>query len=166
MGCCCCKGSKGVVPDDAPAPPPQWDPNRPFFYFMSRSTVLESTMPLPRMQELRDSGRLVKKQIDLAAYFGGGPDCKQILFVSQRSDRSGVPDVNGERLRAIQSHLKANPSLQWVWCDYNCMPQKNGDAIENDGRTRIERSEFYWMLSAITNLYLTTPAGGRAALNL
>ena len=148
-------GGGGGGGGGAPAAPlVEWDPRAPYFFLVPRAAVLACDAALPRMQTLRDEGKLVRKQIDLAAAFAGEGIVKQLLFVSHRWEEKGVPDVKGEQLKAMQAYLRAEPTVEYVWYDFSCMAQKESEDV--DGRTPTEKEEFSLMLAAIADLYLTS----------
>jgi hypothetical protein len=135
-----------------------WDDDAPSFYFIPAEWVRAcDTKSLPRMQTLRDVGRLTKIKIPLAsafrepAFYGGGV-IASVLFVSHRWEVPAEPDVEGEQLKAIKAYLEAHPDIKWVWFDYSSMPQKV-DGV--DTRTPKDKAEFQLMLAAITDMYLT-----------
>ena len=133
----------------------EWSEEEPYFYFLPSQVVLDcKTRSLPPMQTLRDVGHLETKKIKLIDAFNGNGIIKNILFVSHRWEEPGRPDVNGVQLKAIQEYLKGHSEIDWVWFDYSSMPQKTGFPF--DTRTREEKAEFELMLSAITDLYLTS----------
>jgi hypothetical protein len=135
-----------------------WDDAAPSFYFIPAEWVRAcNTKSLPRMQTLRDVGRLTKIKIPLASAFHepafrGGGIMANILFVSHRWEVPAQPDVKGEQLKAIKAFLEAHPDIKWVWFDYSSMPQKV-DGV--DTRTPEDKAEFQLMLAAIADLYLT-----------
>jgi hypothetical protein len=131
-----------------------WVKHEPFFYFLPAKYIRElcAEKSLPRMQTLRDAGRLEKMKIPLIDAFRGEGIIKEILFVSHRWEEPYQPDVNGEQLKAIKAYLQKHPDIKWVWFDYSSMPQKvDGD----DTRTPEDKAEFDLMLSLIVDLYLT-----------
>jgi len=105
------------------------------------------------MQQLRDEGKLVKKRIKLSNAFAREGLTQSILFVSHRWEETGEPDGLGTQLRTMKEHLRQHPTIQYVWYDFCCMPQRG--SADADGRTPTEAEEFRHMLSAIADLYLT-----------
>jgi hypothetical protein len=75
--------------------------------------------------------------------------------VADRWEQPSLPDVQGVQLCRIQEYLTQHPHVLWVWYDYSSMPQKDGSATDEDGRTPSERREFKNMLASINDLYLT-----------
>ena len=135
-----------------------WNPHKPTFYFLPTAAVLSATTKqLKRMQELHDSGQLVKMAVDLNDAFQGKGLIRNVLFVSHRWEGSVTPDEAGAQLAALKAHLMAHPEVQYVWFDYACMPQRSESAhrSKTDDRTHAEKAEFDLMLKAITDLYLT-----------
>jgi len=124
---------------------------------LSREVVLQaSTKQLGRMQELRDSHKLLALNIDLKDAFQGKGLIQRILFVSHRWEDFARPDETGAQLAALQEHLKAHPEIQYVWFDYSCMPQRSSCCPpDQDARTPAEKAEFDHMLKAVADLYLT-----------
>ena len=156
MGC-----ASSRPPDDVSAAQVQvlvssWDKHEPFFYFVRRTTVLSCTTPsLPRMQELRDGGKLTKIHVSLTAAFRGEGIIKSILFVSHRWEEKESPDIQGAQLKALQEYLWDHPEAEYIWFDYSCMPQWHAGKDGKNGRTPAEDREFEHMLGAIADLYLT-----------
>jgi hypothetical protein len=135
-----------------------WNPHKPTLYFLPPAAVLSATTKqLKRMQELHDSGQLVKMAVDLNDAFQGKGLIQNVLFVSHRWEGSVTPDEAGAQLAALKAHLMAHPEVQYVWFDYACMPQRSESAhrSKTDDRTHAEKAEFDLMLKAITDLYLT-----------
>ena len=93
-----------------------WREDAPAFYFLSAEFVLHEckATSLPRMQELRDNGRLTRIEIPLADAFRGDGIIRQVLFVSHRSETEKA----GVQLRAIRKHLETHPTIKWVWFEY------------------------------------------------
>ena len=109
--------------------------------------------PIPRMQELRDSGSLEKRLVDLGEAFQGKGCALDTLFISHRWEEPTNPDPGCTQLVAIQAFLEEHPEIGWVWYDYMCLPQKERDG--KDERTEEERDEFDAQLPTVGNLYLS-----------
>jgi len=137
-----------------------WDSNSPSFYFLPVEYVLglSDGGVLPRFQELGDVVR--RMQIPLFDSFRGRGIIRNVLFISHRWEEPGMPDLEGEQLRAIQAYLKGDSSIKWVWYDFSCMPQQDYTKFLETGgsetRTHAEKAEFNLMLKSITDLYLTS----------
>ena len=133
-----------------------WDPLKPTFYLLRRTTVLVcSTKSLPRMQELRSKRQLEKHKIPFSDAFRGQGILQKTLFVSHTWEATGAPDTEGAQLAAIQSHLKEHQEIEYVWYDYACLPQSDETSDGLDGRSGVEMEECRLMTIAMVDLFLT-----------
>jgi len=104
---------------------------------------------IPRFQELvLLDGVLHRTTVPfLNAFRGDYMLDDEYLIVSHRWFYTHMPD-DGSQQAAICNHLRAHPSIKYVWFDYWCMPQ-------GDDKKPAEKELFGWMLSNINILYVS-----------
>jgi len=115
------------------------------FYFVPVHVLKEAT-ELPRFQELRDRGLLVRRPVRWADAVRHKYDT-DILVVSHRWETPTYPDPEHVQLRTIQAELEDRPEVRYVWLDWSSMPQ-GANTTESD------TAEFMRMLPRINMLYL------------
>ena len=118
------------------------------FWFLSADKLLqhEGTTP-PKLQTLRRDHPDWLKQHTISFELGcSGEYTESFLAVSHRWEEPVEPDRLGVQFKAVKEHLRANPSIKWVWFDYWSMPQGR--------KSMSEDVEFNVMLPNIDLLYL------------
>ena len=121
-------------------------PDIHFWFLPADKIVKGKERTLPNMQELRNRGWLVQRDITF-------PDACQGMFardhlaISHRWETSAEPDVEGTQLQEIRRYLKSHPNIKWVWFDFWCMPQ-------GQNRSAADAKDFKSMLHRINSLYL------------
>ena len=69
-----------------------------------------------------------------------------MLAVSHRWETPDEPDPGGTQLATLKHHLDDHPEIEYVWCDFPCMPQMP--------RSPEEEEEFKDMLHNINVIYI------------
>ncbi|CAK0795826.1 unnamed protein product [Prorocentrum cordatum] len=115
------------------------------FWFIPVDEVMRrpADSPLPRHQECRDSGMLVKKHMTLDGVLSG-QFAGEMAAVSHRWPVPEHFDPECVKLRKLQEVLENNPSIKFLWIDWVCAPQWHGG-----GRTDEEEQEFRMILENI-----------------
>lgn len=115
------------------------------FWFIPVHEVMRmpADRPLPRHQDCRDRGILVKRRMDIDGVFSGQFSC-DTAAVSHRWTKPEHFDPDCTKLRKLQEILKDFPSIQFLWIDWVCAPQWHGG-----GRTDEEEAEFRTILENI-----------------
>jgi len=108
------------------------------FWFIPVDEVMrrQAGSPLPRHQECRDSGMLVKKHMTLDGVLSG-QFAGEMAAVSNRWPVPEHFDPECVKMRKLQEVLENNPSIKFLWIDWVCAPQWHGG-----GRTDEEEQEF------------------------
>ena len=110
----------------------EWDVHNPTFWFLPREEVMNcSEKALPRMQELRHEGKLVRKRINLVGAFNGDPSMEEVVFVSHRWEHPDRPDQKGVQLQAIREYLSTHPKVKYVWFECVHRPSMGASAHEH-----------------------------------
>jgi hypothetical protein len=115
------------------------------FWFIPSDVIMHmpADKPLPRHQDLRDMGFLVKRNMNIDDVFAG----KFAVDTAAVSHRWPVPDhfdPDCTKLRKLQDILTYNPSVKYLWIDWVCAPQWHGG-----GRSDDEDKEFRQILENI-----------------
>jgi len=115
------------------------------FWFIPAEEVLrmQPNEPIPRHQELRDAGLLVKRTMSLDDVLAGR-FVADTAAVSHRWPEPHHFDPDCSKLRVLQEILANDPSIRFLWIDWVCAPQWNGG-----GRTTAEDEEFSLILENI-----------------
>ena len=118
------------------------------FWFVSASELRASTdESLPVFQDLRKRvGFLQERTVTRDEAFRHSLQGK-FLAISHRWMDKSQPDEDGKQLAKIKEHLRAHPTVEWVWFDYWCMPQ-------GKHKTATDKILFKHMLSNVNWLYL------------
>ena len=115
------------------------------FWFVPADEILRwpADKPLPRHQELRDMGKLVKFRMDIEDVLSG----QFAVDKAAVSHRWTIPehfDPECVKLRKLQEVLTSTPSIRYIWIDWVCAPQWHGG-----GRSDAEEAEFRLILENI-----------------
>ena len=118
------------------------------FYFLNASVVRKCSMArLPRLQDIRSEypGWIVERFVDMTTAVLGNYR-ETMLAVSHRWETPDEPDPGGTQLATLKRHLDDHPEIEYVWCDFPCMPQMP--------RSQEEEEEFKDMLHNINVIYI------------
>jgi hypothetical protein len=115
------------------------------FWFMPVDEFMRMPVdkPLPRHQELRDMGLLVKRTMTAEDVLSG----RFVADTAAVSHRWPVPehfDPDCTKMAKLREVLTSNPSIKNLWVDWICAPQWHGG-----GRTDEEEKEFSLILENI-----------------
>jgi hypothetical protein len=99
--------------------------------------------PLPRHQELRDKGLLVKREMNIQGVLAGTYSA-DTAAISHRWTVPEHADPDCAKVLKLQTILKDSPSIEYLWMDWACAPQWHGG-----GRTDEEETEFRLILENI-----------------
>lgn len=115
------------------------------FWFIPRAYIL--AMPedkmLPRHQELRQAGILVKRTVPWE-HVVSGKLAEDTAAASHRWFCHLHPDPDCVKLKKLKDVLRKNPRIKFIWLDFMCLPQYHGG-----GRKVEEIAEFKVTLNAI-----------------
>jgi hypothetical protein len=115
------------------------------FWFMPVDQFMRMPVdkPLPRHQELRDMGLLVKQEMTVDDVLSG----RFAADTAAVSHRWLIPDhfdPECAKVTKLQEILTATPAIKFLWIDWVCAPQWHGG-----GRTDEEEEEFRLILENI-----------------
>ena len=115
------------------------------FWFMPVDEFMRMPVdkPLPRHQELRDMGLLVKRKMTVEDVMSGR-FAADTAAVSHRWLTPEHFDPECAKIQKLRQVMLSNPSIQFLWVDWVCAPQWHGG-----GRTDEEEEEFRLILENI-----------------
>jgi len=108
-----------------------------WFFPVDKFLQLPSNRPIPRHQELRDLGVLVKRQMNIEDVISG--KFMDSAAISHRWTTPEHPDPDCAKLRKLQEELTGS-SIRYLWLDWTCAPQWMGGGRNDDEEREFRRT--------------------------